>query len=211
MHGKVSSNEEKAKAENAAKSIDGVREVRNLLQVVPPGRETAVKRADSDVKRAVEQTLARDQALKNSSISVQSVNEGVALLAGKAATVSDHLRAIEDASAVPGVRRVASEIQSPDKFADDELWRGERAKTDQGRGVTDSASDYRITAATKLRLIADSSTPALEINVDTRDGVVTLFGMVPNGTAKQSAETDARKVSGVKRVVNELQVVPNAQ
>src|SRR5438445_8364692 len=106
LHGKVSSNEEKAKAENAAKSIDGVREVRNLLQVVPPGRETAVKRADSDVKRAVEQTLARDQALKNSSISVQSVNEGVALLAGKAATVSDHLRAIEDASAVPGVRRV---------------------------------------------------------------------------------------------------------
>ena len=47
------------------------------------------------MKRGVEQALARDQALKNSSVSVQSVNEGVVLLAGKANTVSDHLRAIE--------------------------------------------------------------------------------------------------------------------
>src|SRR5437763_16289483 len=67
LHGKVSSNEEKAKAESAVKGIDGVKEVRNLLQIVPPGREKPVKRADADVKRAVEQTLARDQSLKNSS------------------------------------------------------------------------------------------------------------------------------------------------
>ena len=36
--------------------------------------------------------------------------------------------------------------------------------------------------------------------------MVTLFGIVPSQQAKAAAEADARKVSGVKRVENELQV-----
>ena len=68
-----------------------------------------------------------------------------------------------------------------------------------------------ITSATKMRLLADSQTPALDINVDTRAGVVTLFGIVPAQEAKAAAEADARKVSGVKRVENELQVVASAK
>ncbi len=210
LHGKVNSNEEKAKAERAVKSVDGVKEVRNLLQVVPARRESAAKHSDADVKRAVEQTLARDKSLADSKVAVQSVNDGVVLLGGKAETVTDHLRAIDDASRVAGVRRVASEIQSPDKLADDEIWHSRGAKPDKSQGLADSAKDFRITATTKLRLIADSATPALDINVDTRDGVVTLFGIVPSTAAKKAAEADARKVSGVTRVVNELQVVPSA-
>src|SRR5262245_59243711 len=35
LHGKVNSTDEKARAEAEVKKIDGVREVRNLLQVVP--------------------------------------------------------------------------------------------------------------------------------------------------------------------------------
>src|SRR5262249_2490180 len=50
--------------------------------------------------------------------------------------------------------------------------------------------------------------PALDVNVDTRNGVVTLFGIVPTADAKNAAEADARKVSGVTKVANELQVVP---
>jgi osmotically-inducible protein OsmY len=64
-----------------------------------------------------------------------------------------------------------------------------------------------ITSA-KIRLLADSNTPALDINVDTRDGVVTLFGIVPTKQAKAAAEADTKKVSGVKSVRNELEVVP---
>ena len=40
-------------------------------------------------------------------------------------------------------------------------------------------SDMWITSAAKVRLIADDQTPATEINVDTRNGVVTIFGIVP--------------------------------
>ena len=44
-----------------------------------------------------------------------------------------------------------------------------------------------------------------------RDGVVTLFGIVPSEGAKKAAEANARKVSGVKDVRNELQVVADAK
>ena len=210
LHGKVASNEEKAKVESAVKSVAGVTEVRSLLQVVPTSRAEATKHADTDVKHAVEQTLALDKALANSRVTVQSVNDGVVLLSGKAQTVTDHLRAIQDASRVPGVRRVASEIQSPDKLADNEIRHAPRSKKDTAHGVSDSAADLRITAAAKLLLIADSNTPALDINVDTRDGVITLFGIVPTPASKRVAEADARKVSGVVHVVNELEVVPSS-
>jgi osmotically-inducible protein OsmY len=41
--------------------------------------------------------------------------------------------------------------------------------------------------------------------------VVTLFGMVPSHEAKAAAEADALEVNGVKRVVNELQVVASSR
>jgi osmotically-inducible protein OsmY len=68
-------------------------------------------------------------------------------------------------------------------------------------------SDAWITSATKLRLLANSETPALDINVDTQNAEVTLFGMVPTAAAKEAAEAEAHKVSGVKAVHNDLQIV----
>ena len=123
LHGKVRSAEEKAKAESIAKKIDGVLEVRNLLQVVTPQREKAVQLSDDALKPRVEKALQADSSLKESSISVKSVNKGVVLLAGTAKTLSAHLRAVETVAWVPGVERVASEIKSPDALADAEIWR----------------------------------------------------------------------------------------
>jgi osmotically-inducible protein OsmY len=213
LHGKVATAAEKAKAEAEAKKIDGVRQVRNLLQVVPASAEKMVKASDGEVKDRVQKALKDDHRLEGSSIAVQSVNDGVVLLSGKADSVTAHLTAIEDAARVPGVRRVASEIESPDKFADREIHqkREERPEAGAKRSVTDTASDMYITSATKLRLIANDKTPSTDINVDTRNGVVTLFGTVPSKDAKAAAEGEARKVSGVSKVVNELEIVPAAK
>src|SRR5512141_772667 len=57
LHGKVRSADEKAKAESIAKNIDGVIEVRNLLQVVTPQREKAVQLSDDALKQRVEKAL----------------------------------------------------------------------------------------------------------------------------------------------------------
>jgi osmotically-inducible protein OsmY len=210
LHGKVASAAEKAKAEAEAKKIDGVRQVRNLLQVVPESVEKTVKASDEELKDRVQKALEDDARLESSSISVQSVNDGVVLLSGKADSVTAHLTALEDAARVPGVRRVASEIESPDKFADREIHQ-ERPEAGAKRSVKDTASDMYITSATKLRLMANDKTPSTDINVDTRSGVVTLFGTVPTKEAKAAAESEAKKVSGVSKVVDELQVVPAAK
>ncbi len=80
------------------------------------------------------------------------MTQGVVLLGGTAKTLSAHLRAVEVVAAVPGVRRVASEIQSPDTLADEEIWRAPAAhQSSQGYGVLDTANDIWITSAVRMR------------------------------------------------------------
>lgn len=212
LFGKVHSAEEKAKAEGIARKVDGVQGVDNLLQVVAPEHEKAMRVSDDDLKQQVEQALEADPSLKSSNIDVRSVNQGVVLLGGTAKTLSAHLRAVEVAAAVPGVRRVASEIQSPDTLADEEIWRAPAPPQPRaGYGAWDTANNIWVTSAVRMGLIADTNVPGLEIDLDSWNGVVTLFGIVPSQDAKSAAEADALRVSGVKRVVNELQVVPSAR
>src|SRR5262245_40710289 len=196
LHGTVTSDAERKKAESVARGIDGVTNVRNLLQVVAPGHEKTVATNDDQIKTRVQNELRQDPVLKD--VSVQSVNAGVVLLSGDVPTMSDHLRAIEDASRVAGVRRVASEIKSPNTLADQEIYSEQNKTGPQKAGSR--IGDAWITSAVKTRLLADEQTPALDINVDTTDGHVTLFGLVPTQQAKKAAEDDARKVSGVKMV-----------
>ena len=212
LHGKVHSAGEKTKAETIAQQIDGVTGVHNLLQVVAPRHEKAMQVSDDALKQRVEKALLADPSLKSSNISVQSVNKGVVLLGGTAKTLSAHLHAIEVVASMSGVQQVASEVQSPETLADAEIWReATPPASGEEHGMWETASDMWITSATKMRLLADSQTPALDINVDTWAGVVTLFGIVPSHEAKAAAEADARKVSGVKRVDNELQVVASVK
>ena len=240
LHGTVGSAGEKQKAEQSAQAINGVREVRNLLAVVAPAAQDAAAVADDKIETSVEAALERDPMLDDSDIEVASVNGGVVVLSGEAETLSDHLRAIEVARAVPGVRRVASQVQGPDALTDAEIWQdtkdtakqtgsaiGDAARktgdavTTAGKQAADSVttgsaaaagsvSDAWITSAAKMRLIANTTTPGFDINVDTSEGVVTLFGTVPSSEARRAAESEAQAVSGVKRVDNQLTVVAPA-
>jgi hyperosmotically inducible periplasmic protein len=112
IHGKVNSEAEKTKAESVVRKLDGVKTVRNLLQVVPKSEEKAVKATDGEIKDRVEGAIKNDPTLKDESIKVASVNQGVVLLSGKATTLDRKLRAIEAAAAVGGVKRVATEIRT---------------------------------------------------------------------------------------------------
>jgi hyperosmotically inducible periplasmic protein len=108
LHGKVATEGEKERAEAAVRKVDGVKSVENLLQVVPKTEEKPVKAADEQIEKEVKEHL-RDEGLKD--VHVKSVDNGVVLLEGKARTHRDELAAIEHAHMVPGVRRVASEIE----------------------------------------------------------------------------------------------------
>jgi len=113
LHGKVSSQAAKDKAEETVRGVDGVKSVRNLLQVVPESRQDAVKASDADVKKSVEAALDAQKSLEG--IKVKSVDNGVVLLDGSTQTLEQKLRAIETAYDCAGVRRVASEIETKDR------------------------------------------------------------------------------------------------
>jgi len=113
LHGTVDSQAVKDKAEATARAVGGVTDVRNLLQVVKESRQESVKAADKDVKDAVEKSLKGDKSFEG--IKVKSVDNGLVLLDGSTTSLANKLRAIETAYDIPGVRQVASEIETKEK------------------------------------------------------------------------------------------------
>src|SRR5712692_9879532 len=110
IHGTVGTTTDRTRAEQTVRKVDGVKSVKNLLQVVPVSMKDIVASNDSDVKDRVEASLKTDTKMND--VKVASVNNGVVLLSGKAANLNEKLRAIENAYSVNGVHRVASEIQT---------------------------------------------------------------------------------------------------
>lgn len=111
LHGKVATVAEKATAADVARRIDGVRDVKNLLQVVPKSQWSVVERSDDEIKKSVEAAFKANRRLNDSGIGVSSVNKGVVLLSGKTKSLEAHLESVEVANAVRGVRRVSSEVE----------------------------------------------------------------------------------------------------
>ena len=66
--------------------------------------------------------------------------------------------------------------------------------------------DAGITATVKTELIKAPEISALQINVDTKDGAVTLSGTVPSDAVKNQAGDIAKAAKGVTSVINNLTV-----
>ena len=113
LSGKVNTAAEKAKAEQVARGIEGAAGVKNNLQVVPKSQEKLVEQTDEQLEDKVE-TALKTQGL-GSDVSVDSVNNGVVTLKGKTDSLGRQLAAIEAAVKVPGVKRVASQIETTEK------------------------------------------------------------------------------------------------
>jgi hyperosmotically inducible protein len=69
--------------------------------------------------------------------------------------------------------------------------------------------DATTTAQVKTRLVANSNTHGLKIDVDTRDDIVTLSGRVKTAAEKELAAQIARDTGDVKAVHNDLVVDPS--
>jgi hyperosmotically inducible protein len=67
-------------------------------------------------------------------------------------------------------------------------------------------TDAGITTSVKSRLAADDTVKAYAIDVDTREGVVTLTGTVETTAAKEQAVQVARGTEGVVNVVDNITV-----
>ena len=101
------------------------------------------------------------------------------------------------------VRGLGDEVR---RSADGVVERGSQSMARAAGAV----GDVGITASVKTALAADPALSALKIDVDTRDGIVTLRGPAPNIEARDRATVLARAPQGVIDVRNEL-ALPTAQ
>jgi osmotically-inducible protein OsmY len=69
-------------------------------------------------------------------------------------------------------------------------------------------TDDTISDAVRVKLAGDQLVGVLNLDVTVKQGVVTLAGSVDQKGLKSRAEKVARKVKGVKQVVNNIEVKP---
>jgi hyperosmotically inducible protein len=75
-----------------------------------------------------------------------------------------------------------------------------------GKTAGENVDDANVTAAVKSQLVMEKAANLTRIDVDTNNGVVHLNGVVDSPEQKARAQELARRVNGVKKVVNDLQV-----
>ena len=107
LRGKVDSAEAKSTALEIAKGIEGVKNVKNELQVVAPAKRSEVAADDKVVAKNVQSKFKADPQLKNVKV---EVNNGVVSLSGEVKSIDASAKASEVARSVAGVRSVKNDL-----------------------------------------------------------------------------------------------------
>lgn len=109
------------------------------------------------------------------------------------------------ASLVAAAPAIAGEYDA-DNSAKNARDRGDETITPTDQGG--SAADREVTANIRKAIVDDDalSMNAHNVKIVTKDGVVTLRGPVKNASEKTSVAAKAQRISGVKRVDNQLEI-----
>ena len=75
-----------------------------------------------------------------------------------------------------------------------------------GKSAGNNIDDATITASVKTKLVGEKASNLTRVDVDTNNGTVYLNGTVESAEQKSKAEQLAWQASGVKTVVNNLQI-----
>jgi len=105
------------------------------------------------------------------------------------------------------VEKAGDRLEQAAGTAHESADRMKESVSETARDAAKAVDDATVTAQVKAALIAEPGLEALKIDVDTRNGVVTLNGAAESSGARARAEAIASGISGVKLVRNELAVV----
>ena len=180
LTGKVRNAAEKAEAVRLARTTTGVKSVVDKLVVDPTYK--GVTNKDEKAKAEAKEEAAEAKGT-----------------AGRAADKTK--AAAKDAKAE--VKSEAKEAKADTKAATKDAAQSTKNAADKAGEKTADAS---ITAAVKTKLLGDPKVGGLKIDVDTRDNVVTLSGVVNSAAEKAEAVRLAKTTSGVKSVVDKLTI-----
>ena len=146
---------------------------------------------DSTVQAAVKAALADSDAVKASSINLETY-KGNVLLGGFVDTDAERAAAEQVAKSVDGVKKVTNGlvVSAPDRS--------------MGQVLDDQTIETKVKAA----LASDEVADAREVIVEVRRNVVLLTGFTESTEEKARAGEVARGVKGVEDVANMLVVKP---
>lgn len=167
---------------------------------------------DTGITTAVNARLAADNEVSTYNIDVETT-DSVVTLTGEVDDPRARERAIELARNTDGVRDVVDRLTlssgatpTSGTGAGLPVDEGRREPGDRDESVGNPTANAVLTSKVKTQLLADTTISGLKIDVDSRNGVVTLTGMVSSETQKARALRIARETEGVKSVVDELKV-----
>ena len=172
---------------------------------------SAASITDSDLKQMVQAKLETDPLLAQVDVDANA-DQNQVTLSGTVLTEQARDQAVDLAKSARANLLVNDKIDvKPAEVSrndyTEEMARDTRDKAKAaGNKIGQSIDDAWIYSKIKSKLVADSLTPALKINVDVEKKVVTLRGTVESEAAKQKAEEIARQTDGVDRVRDLLRV-----
>ena len=88
---------------------------------------------------------------------------------------------------------------------------GETSASEGAQEAEEVVTDAWITTKVKADLLATEDVPGTTIDVDTKDGTVTLNGTVKTKAEADKAVTVTKGIKGVKSVKSNLKVAPPAK
>ena len=164
--------------------------------------------SDVGITTSVKTQLAADELVRAREINVDT-QDRVVTLTGVVQTAAEETKALEIARNTDGVANVVDRIAVATRGE-----QGAASTSGHDREVPPATqeiaalTDAGITAKVKTKLLADAAVSALQIDVDTRDRIVTLTGAVKNDTEKARAVELASTIENVIRVEDRLTVRP---
>ena len=192
---------------------------------------------DAEITTAVKTKFLADSKVGGLKIDVDT-DHGIVTLTGPVHSVAEKNEAVRLARNTHGVKSVVSkltvetaatsgrdeskvtketkEAAKDTKDATKDAAKATKEKTkeagaqakDKSHDAKEATTDASITGAVKSKLLGDTKVGGLDINVDTKDNVVTLTGKVHSAAEKTEAVRLARTTTGVKRVVDNLTIEP---
>ncbi|WP_102797787.1 BON domain-containing protein [Bowmanella denitrificans] len=147
---------------------------------------------DAWIDGKAETTLLLNTNLNSFDINTD-VKDGVVVLTGKVDSEVDKSLASELIESLDGVNKVDNrlEVMSKDKPSE----------------MAQTLTDSKVVAVVKTRLLIESEVTGTDINVDAKQGVVTLEGTVASDAERDLAVAIAKNTSDVTKVVDKLEVV----
>jgi osmotically-inducible protein OsmY len=177
-------------AQETVMDLPGVKAVNNKLEIKG---EPPTPNSDLWIGDKVKTTLLFHRSVSAMHTEVE-VHEGIVTLRGVASSAAERELATEYARDVDGVKGVSNKMTiSP-------------APEKPERTVGEKMDDASITAQVKVALLFHKSTSAIDTEVKTMDGVVTVRGTAKNAAEKHLVTKIAQDVNGVVGVRNEMAV-----